>query len=304
MILDHFYGVPTAASTNKRWIDNYGELKVISCRFGGEGAGGWPIVYNFAAPEQVYPYNLGGMVSIRDSFCSIGPSGAGNRAIVYLATDLPQIIDLQGNYGLTHDAANYIVDGIGGGLTAYLAGINSNVRFYVHIKNNAGWVPLDISGIPASLSGASPLQVHFDVEGSLLPWAVEFDAATSAKTDSNWPGANIAFGGHYEGYFRYSSGAQNASISFQAVLTAGTWSAVLAHTQDSDRGIYTVEVNGASVGTIDGYAAGTTEAVGSVGAIAVTDTGLYSIQLVMATKNVASSNYRGAISHLSMVRTA
>ena len=47
MNLENILGVPYPNGTDQRWIDNYGMLRCVSFRFGGEGAGFTPVV-NFA----------------------------------------------------------------------------------------------------------------------------------------------------------------------------------------------------------------------------------------------------------------
>ena len=54
--IESLLGVPRVAKRydRQRWIDNYGSVSCVDCRFGGEG-GGFSIVYNFAAARFEYP---------------------------------------------------------------------------------------------------------------------------------------------------------------------------------------------------------------------------------------------------------
>lgn len=47
MTLDNMLGVPLCTGVDQRWVDNYGSLRCVGCRFGGEGGGFTPVV-NFA----------------------------------------------------------------------------------------------------------------------------------------------------------------------------------------------------------------------------------------------------------------
>jgi hypothetical protein len=62
-------------------------------------------------------------------------------------------------------------------------------------------------------------------------------------------------GGQYVGWLNISDGTQNDSITFDFVAGAGTYSLELYHLPYTNRGIYTIKVDGTTVGTIDGYAA-------------------------------------------------
>lgn len=101
-----------------------------------------------------------------------------------------------------------------------------------------------------------------------------------------------------------STGVQNALIAFDVLLAAGTYSLDLLHRQSTNRGIYTVTVDGTTVGTVDGYAASAVSTASRLTGIAVTGTGPHRVQLQMLTKNGSSSSYFGDISGLSLTRTA
>ena len=93
-------GVPSTARTYKaqdstdtrgndlRWIDNYYQVFLDRCRFGGEG-GGLPMVINFAT---------GGYVLIQNSWLSIY-EGNPKRITVVDCEEIPSLIALRGNWG-------------------------------------------------------------------------------------------------------------------------------------------------------------------------------------------------------------
>lgn len=101
-----------------------------------------------------------------------------------------------------------------------------------------------------------------------------------------------------------SSLAQNDEIVFSVRLGAGTYTLQLLHQKGNNRGIYTFQVDGSSVGTIDGYDSSTVNSSDTVTGIAVTSSGTHTLRVLMATKNGTSSNYRGAMSAIFLTRTA
>ena len=108
-----------------------------------------------------------------------------------------------------------------------------------------------------------------------------------------------------------STGAQNAEVVYRlrGPLAAGTWSIRLTHSTNTSQGIYTIatSTDGSSwtdLTTIDGYASPAVAAV-ITDATGLTIPAQHSyVRLKMATKNASSSNYYGAFSALTGVRTA
>ena len=103
-----------------------------------------------------------------------------------------------------------------------------------------------------------------------------------------------------------SNGAINEEVQFKAVLLAGTYKLYLYCDTDINRGIYTISVNGSSVGTYDAYSA--TRVAGVVATISssivVATSGLVTINVKMASKNASSSGYYARMYELLFVRTA
>lgn len=107
------------------------------------------------------------------------------------------------------------------------------------------------------------------------------------------------------GAWKESSGAQNAEISFDVVLAAGTWTIEVMYTANTDHGIASVQLDTVEKGTIDTYnGSATYNNLGSVTGIAVSTSQKYRLKLKMATKHASSSSYRGEIVHVQLRRTA
>ncbi|MBI2847852.1 MAG: hypothetical protein HYX83_01610, partial [Chloroflexi bacterium] len=81
-------GVPR--NTDQRWVDNYSEVFIDRCRFGGE-SGGLPMVRNFTA---------GGEVLIQNSWLMIYASFTGKPKPITVVEckEIPGLIALRGNW--------------------------------------------------------------------------------------------------------------------------------------------------------------------------------------------------------------
>lgn len=138
---------------------------------------------------------------------------------------------------------------------------------------------------------------------AVYPWTVSVPAVTVPITESGtWTAAqssSLFFASRY-----FSNAAQDASVAWDVLLGAGTWTIALLHDTGTDRGIYTVKIDGSSVGTIDGYAASGAAARSSLTGVAVASSGLKRVSLVMSTKNASSTGYRASVSALLFTRTA
>lgn len=121
----------------------------------------------------------------------------------------------------------------------------------------------------------------------------------------NWQWDNLVFvAAQAYGGVQRSTGAQDAEASFDFYAEAGTYTLDVFHGTGTDRGIYTVEVDGVQVGTIDGYlGAGGAATRSSVIGITIATTGVHRIRLRMATKHASSSSYFGYLSGLYLTRT-
>lgn len=139
---------------------------------------------------------------------------------------------------------------------------------------------------------------------SALPWLKDVDVFEQAIGHVNWDTVTIDTGALMNGY-KSSTGAQNAEINFDLVLARGTWTIELLHAKTSNVGIYTIQLDGSTVGTIDGYDAGLFKnTLSSITGIAVLVSAKYRLKLLMATKNASASAYYGFLHHVQLRRTA
>jgi hypothetical protein len=172
-----------------------------------------------------------------------------------------------------------------------------------------------ISGTPSSghlLTATSSSAASWQVPSSqfasrqLTIWTSGL-ASTQVATVGTWTSDYLNVndtGSAYSGWVNISSGAQNDAISFDFACAAGTYSFELFHLAFTNRGIYTVRIDGVSVGTIDGYAAAIlTPSRDVVTGIAIA-AGQHTVTLLMATKNASSSSFFGIIERAVLTRTA
>lgn len=139
---------------------------------------------------------------------------------------------------------------------------------------------------------------------ALLPWLVDIDVFPTSVSQTNWNTIGIDAASVYNGY-KLSTGAQNAEINWDVLLAAGTWTIELIYYAFSQKGIFTIQFDGVTKGTIDSYSASSQlNQRASITSIVVPTTAKIRLKLLMATKNASSSNYEGAVNHVQLRRTA
>lgn len=131
----------------------------------------------------------------------------------------------------------------------------------------------------------------------IVPWA---GVKSSVNIDTRSQ-ASTRLGGGY--WMQGATIAQNDEWTVDVWLDAGTYKVAIIHATAANNGIYTIQFNGVSQGTIDGYAAAGAENVYSeITGMAVT-AGLKTLKVIMATKNASSTNYGHRVSSLALIRT-
>ncbi len=137
-----------------------------------------------------------------------------------------------------------------------------------------------------------------------LPWTIFIDVFMTPKSNVNWDSFDL-YTGYVHAAGKESSGAQNDKITWDIVLAAGTWTFELMYNKNSDRGIYSVQLDSVEKGTIDGYAeAGVYNVRTSITGIVVATTAKIALKLKMATKNDSATAYYGNITSIKLIRTA
>ncbi len=101
-----------------------------------------------------------------------------------------------------------------------------------------------------------------------------------------------------------SSTAQNDYVTWDIVLSAGTWNATFFVRKSSNTGIITLELDGVSKGTVDTYSASIAYGKVSITGFTVSATGKTVLKVLAATKNASSSGYLLELFGISLRRTA
>lgn len=162
-------------------------------------------------------------------------------------------------------------------------------------------------GSNGQLLGVASGAVAWRSIDDIYPWRALILPAYGNDGNTNWASATVGagqwgFGG------AYSTGAQNAEISFNVTLAAGTYEMHWVFDYGPDYGQYFFFVDGVQhTGTflIDGYAAGLIPGnLTSNSGITVTGSGKHVIKFKMSSKNASSTNYVGKIWFIQLRRTA
>ncbi|WP_146116114.1 hypothetical protein [Paenibacillus sp. AR247] len=106
-----FVSLSPQQNANPRWIDchedsgQHSGLFIDGARFGGEGGGGYPIVYNFMPPVLNLSNNEGNIISITNSILY---SSSGTRDSSIILFNIPNRISIKNSVGFT-DLLNGII---------------------------------------------------------------------------------------------------------------------------------------------------------------------------------------------------
>lgn len=190
------------------------------------------------------------------------------------------------------------------------------------VNGHTGAVTLaasDVGAVPATAEGAANGVATLDSGGHLTPVQaanlysrqilIATDGVPSANTApvGTWTPVYLMTsdtGGVWSGWITESDGTQNNAISYDFACAAGTYTLELRHLAFANRGIYTVAIDGTTVGTIDGYAASLTAARSTLAGIVIGATGQHTLTFTVATKNASSSGYNGLLERAMLTRTA
>lgn len=180
LYLDGLFGVPTMGTgasrlATVRWIDNYDSVTSRNSRFGGEDAG-MPIIYHQAAAEDspTAPY-IGTRIDIQGGWCYTGPTGATDKAAIYLVSSVPHNIRIEGVRGL--DGGAYIAVDAGLDLDDYFDAFPASKQTIFKFTFGAN-TERPASGVPSQLLPYVNW-VHFARTTSAIPTDGWWDAGQS-----------------------------------------------------------------------------------------------------------------------------
>jgi hypothetical protein len=125
----------------------------------------------------------------------------------------------------------------------------------------------------------------------LMPWAAKNSTTATFVIVASDAGPMIQFGT-----------TVNGEIAWDIGLEPGTYTIGFTHNKDSDRGIYSVQLNDVAVGTVDGYNASTSTVMSQLTGVTVA-AGVNEFSMKMLTKNASSTNFKGIIGSVVLART-
>jgi hypothetical protein len=285
--ITNFFASPGKQLPGSRWIDNRSTVVVDgNSRFGGEGGGGWPLIYNFL--DYSFTPGTGTLVSgltytgqkivVRDSPVCVG-SGTPEASIVNLRDSVPSSVDIS---NITCAAGNPFVKN-GGSIDLDFAFMDPTSwqiltppTFQWNIGANQAYTGITTSTVPAQIM---PYLGRSDLSLSAAPtsgnWrqgqVVVFSGTLNEGTPAGWvntrsgKAAPVWLTAH-----AYSVGdfvvpaTDNGHVYIAAVAgtsgTTPTWSTT-AKSVTSDNGISWIEAGVAALfkpygftGCADGYA--------------------------------------------------
>ena len=109
----------------------------------------------------------------------------------------------------------------------------------------------------------------------------------------------------YDWYMRNASaGVQNDYLEYKVYLVPGTYTLMLVHHKNTSGGIVDIQLDGASIGSIDFYASLTWNVRTEITDIVITEAGLKTLKFLMSTKNASSSSYTFYMVQGALWRTA
>ncbi len=138
----------------------------------------------------------------------------------------------------------------------------------------------------------------------LFPWLVQIIPFLAPAAQTSF--ATVTQDGTYllAGY-RTNAGAYPASIGWDVLLGAGVWSVSLICAKGTAYGIYTVKLDGTTVGSLDAYYSSTvTNATLTLSGVSVVSPGLKRLTLEVSTKNPASTGYNARFQLVHLLRTS
>jgi len=184
----------------------------------------------------------------------------------------------------------------------HIAGTGTPGVYEAALMLNIGLAPL--AEAPDRLGTIPPsLFVQGGVDAT-APWNHFVNVLMPPATQTGWS-ARVN-NSNSQGYtYLQSSSAVNAEIGWDMALAAGTWEVSFMHLSDFNAGIFTVSLDGKTVGTTDSYAAATVfNTIATFAGITVITPGVKRLLFKMATKNASSSAFAGTLQMVSMRRTA
>jgi len=168
------------------------------------------------------------------------------------------------------------------------------------VFNDAGIPQAKVANLTTDLAAklASTSLGH----SAVLPWSLTPNASNRTWTKTAASADYQPFGGNIQ---NTTSPVQNDYLEYSVALPAGTYAITVMHRASTNRGIYSVSIDGgaALASTVDGYAAATSNVTTEITGVTITGSGAHTIRLTAATKNGSSSGYTISLYAISLSKT-
>jgi hypothetical protein len=103
----------------------------------------------------------------------------------------------------------------------------------------------------------------------------------------------------------YPGGDSTSFLEWRIPIGAGTWAISTTFVSSPDAGIMTFSIDGADVGSVDGYEdPGTYNVNADISDVGIATSGLHTVRVRTETKNLASAGYFGYLTWIRLVCTA
>ncbi|HSW90449.1 MAG TPA: hypothetical protein VLF64_00455 [Candidatus Saccharimonadales bacterium] len=160
--------------------------------------------------------------------------------------------------------------------------------------------------LTASSSSAASWQTPSAVASRQVVIALSGTSSSQVATVGTWNSIYLTNTdtANFVGWVNSSDTAQNNSITFDFACNAGTHTLEFFHLPFQNRGIYTLQIDGTTIGTVDGYSGGLVPTRSVLTGITVSTSGQHTFTILMATKNASSSGYQGMMDRAVFTQTA
>ena len=320
----YFYGIATANTIIQRGtISNYYGL-YLSAQTALSAPATWVLNHAYSLNDMVKPSTGNGYYFV---CTAAGTSGAtepswtassggttadGAGALVWTAIVVPTITNEWGVYSASTTGKNYFA-----GVTQFVAHVGIG-------QASATTSPLSITGLPTSNTGLAAtdlwnnggvLNIGTGGVAGALPRSFSIDAPWAWSSNVNWSSVALtttAYAPYAQNgvttlltYPRVDTNmlAAGASISFNLLLDAGTWTFGTITLNSGNAGIFAVALDGVTFGTIDCYNSPGLDGVYTTFTGVAVTAGNHVLSLTCTSKNGSSSGYSGYLHKVVGVRT-
>lgn len=163
------------------------------------------------------------------------------------------------------------------------------------------------TGMTGAGGGTGPTGPNVPLPLEIFPYNDTPDEAShwSARNAPGWLAGSQWQTAEYLDYGSLASDdTQGAYVQWNINLNTGTYTFELMFNIQNARGIFTVSVDGSSIGTIDSYYsgdAGYSGAIATIPSVSISTTGAHTVRIATDTKNGSSSHYYGVIQRVRFI---